>query len=122
MKIEASHEFHNQEFSEEWANKFTPTPERIRLFKTILKNISTKKQNSISILELGIGPGFLAEYLLNKLNNVTYEGLDFSLAMLKIAAKRTAKFKDLISFTKADLINENWTDKLKENPTIVVST
>ncbi|MBT8301159.1 MAG: hypothetical protein KJO63_07505, partial [Maribacter sp.] len=42
--------------------------------------------------------------------------------MLKIAAKRTAKHKNVVSFTKADLINEPWTDKIKKKPDIVVST
>lgn len=122
MKIEALHEFHREGYSEEWANKFTPTPERLRLFETILKNIPKEKQKSISILELGIGPGFLAEFLLKKLIAVNYEGLDFSQSMLKIAAKRTTQYEDLVSFTKADLISEIWTEKLKKNPNIVVST
>lgn len=122
MKIEALHEFHNDGFSEEWANKFIPTPARLRLFEIILKNITVEKQDSISILELGIGPGFLADYLLKELINVNYEGLDFSESMLKIAAKRTAKHEKIINFTQADLINEIWTDKLKKNPDVVVST
>lgn len=122
MKIEALHEFHNEEFSKEWSKKFIPTPERLKLFDAIYMNVSTNQQKYISILELGIGPGFLAEYLLNKLDNVSYEGLDFSKSMLKIASMRTAKFKEQVSFTKADLLNDNWTDKLKKKPNIVVST
>jgi ubiquinone/menaquinone biosynthesis C-methylase UbiE len=122
MKIEALHEFHDKGFAEEWAKKFTPTPERLRLFETILNNVPKEQNKSISILELGIGPGFLAAYLLKELINVNYEGLDFSQSMLNIAAKRTAKYKNMVRFTKADLINEVWTYKLRKKPDTVVST
>ncbi|MGI9552491.1 MAG: class I SAM-dependent methyltransferase [Aurantibacter sp.] len=122
MKIEALHEFHSERFSKEWADKFKPTSQRISLFETILKNISHKKKESISILELGIGPGFLADYLLKKLVKVDYTGLDFSESMLKIATKRTAKHKTKISLIRADLTNKNWTNKLNGYPDVVVST
>lgn len=122
MKIEALHEFHNERFSEEWANKFTPTPQRLSLFNTIAKNITNEKKEAISILELGIGPGYLADHLLKELVKVDYVGLDFSESMLRIAARRTINTKNKISFIQADLINENWPDKLKKSPDIVVST
>ncbi|NNL01068.1 MAG: class I SAM-dependent methyltransferase [Eudoraea sp.] len=122
MKIEALHKFHDADFSKEWVEKFEPTPPRIKLFETILKQIEKVGRKKTSILELGIGPGFLADYLLKELNTVTYEGLDFSESMLKIAAKRTAKHEKIIKFTQADLINEVWTEKLKKSPDVVVST
>ncbi len=122
MKIQALHEFHDAHFSKEWAEKFKPTPPRIRLFETILKQIEKVGSKTTSILELGIGPGFLADYLLKELINITYEGLDFSESMLKIAAKRTAKHENIIYFTQADLIHDAWTEKLKKNPDVVVST
>jgi len=120
MKIEALHEFHDKTFSEQWANKFTPTKDRLDLFETMMKNIKNEKE--IFILELGIGPGFLAYYLLSNLNQIQYEGLDFSSSMLNIAKERTKEFKNRISFLKADLVNEVWTKKIKQQPDIVVST
>lgn len=122
MKIEAIHKFHDADFSKEWAEKFQPTPPRIKLFETILMQIEKVGCETISILELGIGPGFLADYLLKELTNVTYEGLDYSESMLKIAARRTSKHKSIINFTQADLITEAWPEKLKKSPDIVVST
>ena len=39
MKIEALHEFHDMEFSKDWAERFIPTPDRLDLFETILQRI-----------------------------------------------------------------------------------
>lgn len=122
MKIEALHEFHNMDFAKEWADKFTPTPERIDLFETMLNSINQINENHIHILELGIGPGFLAEFLLSNLENATYQGLDYSIPMLKIAERRLTVFKDRICFTQADLTNPNWIDGMADSPRIVVST
>ena len=122
MKIEALHEFHDADFSKEWAEKFKPTSPRIRLFEMILDEIEKLDSPTISVLELGIGPGFLASYLLERLPQIIYEGLDFSKPMLEIARRRTKKHKGRIDFTRADLINEDWTKKVKRAPGVIVST
>lgn len=121
MKIEALHEFHDAAFSKAWADKFTPTSARIELFETILQRIKRLKETRFHIVELGIGPGFLAEYLLTKLENITYEGLDYSNAMLDLAADRLHKFKDRTTFTQADLTNPDWIEQVK-SPKVIVST
>ncbi len=122
MKIQALHEFHNADFSKEWAEKFKPTTPRIKLFETILKQIEKVGSTTTSVLELGIGPGFLARYLLDRLPQISYEGLDYSNAMLKIAKKKTERHRSRIDFIKADLINEEWGQTIKCTPTIIVST
>ena len=122
MKIEALHEFHDADFSKEWAEKFKPTSPRIRLFETMLNQIGKVDAKEISILELGIGPGFLAGYLLDRLARISYEGLDFSQPMLDIARERTAKHEKRIQFTLGDLINEDWSKKIKKRPHVIVST
>ena len=122
MKIQALHEFHNADFSKEWAEKFKPTAPRIKLFETISGQIEKVGRKTISVLELGIGPGFLAIYLLNRLPQITYEGLDYSKSMLEIAKERTKGFKKRIDFTQVDLINEVWKSKIKRTPEVIVST
>lgn len=122
MKIEALHDFHDADFSQGWADRFVPTPERLRLFQTILQHIEDLETEALSVLELGIGPGYLAGFLLKNLPNITYEGLDFSEAMLEIANKKTAQYSKRIHFTQADLVRDNWTAKLKKAPTVIVST
>ena len=120
MKIEALHEFHNKDFSEQWANKFSPTEARLDLFETISKHIINDKE--YRVLELGIGPGYLANHLLSNHDNIQYEGLDFSESMLEIAKQRNTAFVDRMVFTRADLINEVWINKIINRPNIVVST
>ena len=122
MKIEALHEFHDAQFSQGWADKFKPTPPKLALFETILQEIKKVAQGTISVLELGIGPGYLADYILQRHATIQYEGLDFSTPMLQIAKTRTSAFKDNISFTQADLMKEQWPLKVKKQPQAIVST
>ena len=116
------HEFHDADFSKEWAEKFKPTSPRIKLFETILNQIEKVDAEEIFILELGIGPGFLAGYLLERLPQISYEGLDFSQPMLDIAEQRTKQHKKRIQFTRADLIHEDWNKKIERRPHVIVST
>ena len=64
MKIEKLHEFHDPEFSQAWSDKFKPSPPRLELFDTILAEIKNISFPKIRVLELGIGPGYLAAHLL----------------------------------------------------------
>lgn len=122
MKIEALHEFHDLEFSKGWAERFTPTPDRLALFETILQRIREIGGDNCHVLELGVGPGYLADYLLSRLPDISYEGLDFSAAMLQIAENRLSQYAGRVVFTRADLTKDNWTDKISQAPKAVVST
>ncbi len=122
MKIQALHDFHNAAFSKEWAEKFTPTAPRIKLFETILRQIAGAGHSEASVLELGIGPGFLSGYLLDRLPQLSYLGLDYAVAMLEIAGKRTAAHKERIDFIQADLIKEAWGKKIIKTPDVIVTT
>ena len=122
MKIEALHEFHDMEFSQGWAERFIPTPDRLALFETILQRIREIGGENCHVLELGIGPGYLADYILSRLPNISYEGLDFSNAMLNIASKRLEKYGNRVVYTQADLTNTSWTERISQAPKAVVST
>jgi len=122
MKIEALHEFHDMEFSKGWAERFIPTPDRLALFETILQRIREIGGEHCHVLELGVGPGYLADYLLSRLPDISYEGLDFSAAMLKIAENRLLNYPNRVVFTQADLTKEDWTTKISQAPKAVVST
>lgn len=122
MKIEALHNFHEKKYSEEWSNKFNPTVERLALFQMIMENIDSATNHQLSILELGIGPGYLAKYILSKYKEVTYEGLDFSKAMLEIAMHRLKSAESNLIFTKADLTDDTWKSTIKSTPQYIIST
>ncbi len=120
--VGAEHEFHDTQFVRGWADRFMPSPERIQLFNTIIDSLANRSNASAHIVELGIGPAYLAEQLLKKLPNVTYEGVDFSKPMLDIAAERLAAYPSRVTFTQADLMGEDWGTKVTRPVEAIVST
>jgi len=122
MKIEALHDFKNTEYAQQWAQQFTPTPERMRLFQTIAQNLPDGSSKDITVLELGVGPGFLADYLLSAKTISQYGALDFAPAMLELSRQRTIEHQVDLHFIQADLINESWKPKIPFTPQAVVST
>ncbi len=122
--IGAEHEFHDPQFVQDWADRFTPSPERIQLFDTIIESVANHSNTTapIRIVELGIGPAYLAERLLAKLPNAIYQGIDFSTPMLGIAAARLTAYKSRVTYTQADLVSEAWGSKVKRPVDAIVST
>ncbi len=121
MKIEALHDFHNEQYAEEWAKKFTPTPERLRLFKTLTENLPTESEGLV-VLELGVGPGYLADHLLFYASIDQYLAVDFASAMLAITSRRTQHHNTNMHLIQGDLINEDWAAKIPVIPNAIVTT
>ena len=65
--VGATHQFHEADYAEDWARRFTPTRERLHLFETILQQLGSAIPAEGHVVELGIGPAYLAEYLLTRL-------------------------------------------------------
>jgi len=120
--VGADHEFHDSAFVQGWADRFVPTPERLRLFDTIIARLADGPLPARHIVELGIGPGYLAQRLLQALPDVTYEGVDFSEPMLEIAARRLRAHAGRIRYTRADLLHEDWPGRIQGAAGAVVST
>jgi len=120
MKIQALHEFHDPSYAEAWSNKWLPTKHRLSLFASILDEIRMLN-DPIHVLELGVGPGYLAEFLLKRLPGITYEGVDFSAPMLEIAANRIKEHQERSSFTRADITRRYWYEEIR-HPDVVVTT
>ncbi len=72
------------------------------------------------ILELGSGPGFLAQRLLTQIPDAQYVALDFSSAMHVLAGERLAAFGDRVTFAERSFKTETWTEGLP-SPDIVVT-
>lgn len=120
--VGAQHEFHNTQFVRDWADRFVPSPERLQLFDTIIDSLAHRLPGAAHIVELGIGPAYLAERILQKLPHVTYEGVDFSKPMLDIAAERLAPYTSRVTFTQADLVGEDWGANVVHPVGAIVST
>lgn len=120
--VGVQHQFHDNECALDWANRFVPTPERLQLFDTIIRQIRDTPLPASHIVELGLGPGYLAERLLQHIPQITYEGLDFSTPMLELAAARLAAHRSRLRFTQADLMGEDWGAKISRPVGAIIST
>ncbi|MEN3376395.1 MAG: hypothetical protein V7604_1750, partial [Hyphomicrobiales bacterium] len=76
--VGAQHEFHDAGFVRGWADRFVPTPERLALFDMIADQIRRPSIPNAHVVELGIGPGYMARHILERNPVVSYEGVDFS--------------------------------------------
>ena len=106
--IGAHHEFHDEEFVAGWAERFVPTPERLELFNVILSQLKSRVPPNSCVVELGIGPGYLADHLLSRMPEIHYYGVDFSSPMLGIARKRLRSHSTRVTYIQADLIKDHW--------------
>lgn len=120
--VGADHEFHSKEFALGWADRFEPTPERLRLFKLITSQLKQAIPSDGNIVELGIGPGYLANYLLERAPRASYCGIDFSLPMLEIAQERLQGFSSRVTYMQADLVEEAWEKKIAKPVHAIIST
>ena len=64
------------------------------------------------VLELGSGPGFLAEHLLRSNATLRYTALDFSAAMHEQAAQRLGELAGRVQFVERNFREAGWTDGL----------
>jgi SAM-dependent methyltransferase len=64
------------------------------------------------VLELGSGPGFLADHLLRALPNLRYVALDFSPAMHQLAAERLGERAARVAFVERSFREPDWSDGL----------
>ena len=120
--IGARHEFHDARYAQDWAARFDPNPERLQLFDLIISQLQSRSLPVRHILELGIGPGYLASRLLDAITNVTYEGIDFSQPMLDLAAVRLRNFGDRVRFTQAHLVEDYWERSMSRPVGAILST
>ena len=122
MKIEAIHDFHDEEYSREWAEKFDPTEARLEMFTDIGNEIEKLNRPEARVLELGIGPGYLAKYLLDRFPTIQYYGLDFSKPMLNIATQRVMAHFNRFAPIQVDLVKDDFEKFLNEPVDAIVTT
>ena len=106
--VGADHEFHDPAYAADWGARFERTPGRLALFDLMLAELRSRIPPTGRILELGIGPGHLAAYLLDALPAVRYRGIDFSRPMLAIAARRLRSHAGRVAFSQTDLVADPW--------------
>src|SRR5436305_7090294 len=120
--VGAQHEFHDADFVRGWANRFAPTKERVELFDMILDQISQPSRPNTHVVELGIGPGYMARHILERNPVVSYEGVDFSTAFFAIAKETIGDLMHRVTLTRADLTDQKWPKRLSKTPGAIIST
>jgi SAM-dependent methyltransferase len=120
--VGAQHEFHDAAFVHGWADRFVPTPPRIALFDLILEHISALNHPSVHVVELGLGPGYMARHILERNSAISFEGLDFSEVFFDVARKTIGAYMPRVKLTKADLMDQTWPCCLSKQPAAIIST
>ena len=120
--IGAHHDFHDEEFVAGWADRFVPTPERLELFNIIFSELKSRIPPNRCVVELGIGPGYLADYLLRVMPEIQYYGVDFSSPMLDIARQRLTPHLARVTYVQADLVKDDWWTNIPTPVDTIVST
>jgi len=82
-------------------------PYRSEVFDRIALELRVLKPRA-SVLELGSGPGYLAEFLLGAVPVGTYTLLDFSDAMQDLARRRIARHASTCIHVSADFSRPGW--------------
>jgi len=72
-------------------------PFREEFFEAITNELRRQREAELTVLELGSGPGFLAEHILSKLPSVKMCLLDFSPAMHSLARRRLDTYADRVT-------------------------
>ncbi|MGC3979962.1 MAG: class I SAM-dependent methyltransferase [Steroidobacteraceae bacterium] len=93
----------------EWqATAMLKRPWRVEFFERFATEIAASPIPVQRILELGSGPGFLAEHLLRKFPHPSYVALDFSAAMHQLAAERLGPLASRVDFVERSFLDSNW--------------
>ncbi|WOB08232.1 class I SAM-dependent methyltransferase [Piscinibacter gummiphilus] len=89
-------------------------PWRADFFSAFAEMIAAHAGSPCRVLELGSGPGFLAERLLAVRADLDYVALDFSVPMQVMARERLAAHAGRVDFLVRDLRDPQWGDGLGE--------
>ncbi len=106
----------------EWeSTALSKRPWRTDFFAAFAAAIRTAPMPAQSILELGSGPGFLAQHLLTALPAVSYVALDFSPAMHQLAVERLGVLASRVQFLERSFLDADWSHGLGPFEVIVTN-
>lgn len=87
-------------------------PFRAAFFELFATEIKAHTPQIGQVLELGSGPGFLAEHVLSRLPELSYVALDYSPAMNELARKRLRSKVAQVTIVERSFKEANWFDGL----------
>lgn len=106
-------DFHDPVQAKAWEdNTVRGKPWRARFFAAFAQQIHQRFERAVGILELGSGPGHLAEAIFKHCAVARYVALDFSAAMHALARERLESFAPRVEFVTRDFRDAGWSDGL----------
>jgi trans-aconitate methyltransferase len=99
----------------------TRWPERTEVIRHISDQLRALPFPAPHVMELGLGPGVLAERLLRDMPQLSYTGIDSSELLLTFAQTQLAPFGNRASLIRADLNGEEWLAQLPSEIQAIVS-
>jgi SAM-dependent methyltransferase len=102
--------FHDEAEAAAWADAAArKRPFRPMIFDHFVTVVADSKSPAPRILELGSGPGFLAEHVLDRCPSVArYTLLDFAMPMIRQSQRRLGRHDARTVFVQADFKAESW--------------
>jgi len=102
--------FHDVGEAKAWANAAgLKRPFRPMIFDHFVAAVTASTVAAPRVLELGSGPGFLAEHVLDRCPSIaSYTLLDFSEPMLALSRTRLANHSARTQYTHADFKTDSW--------------
>lgn len=102
-------DFHDLAQARKWeADTVRNRPWRPEFFAAFVSALNATFDRPFSLLELGSGPGHLAEHILSCCDVISYTALDFSPAMHELARARLTKFAGKVDFVLRDFTKPGW--------------
>jgi SAM-dependent methyltransferase len=116
-------DFHDPAVAAAWAEGvMRKRPWRTKIFQHFVAIVNAAPLAQARVLELGSGPGFLAEQLLAHCPNIDhYALLDFSQPMLDQSRRRLADYQERTEFLRADFKSDTWPSLVGAQVDFVVS-
>ena len=102
--------FHDEGEAAAWADAAArKRPFRPQIFDLFAAAIAERGEHPVRVLELGSGPGFLAEHVLDRCGSIArYTLLDFARPMIQLSKERLARHAGRTAFVQADFKSEDW--------------
>lgn len=108
--------------AKEWERTAMLRPFRENFFEAFTTEISTIRKSDIDILELGSGPGFLAQYILSRINGINFTLLDFSEPMHELARQRLSEIKGSdIQYLLRSFKDSDWIDGINKVDVVITN-
>lgn len=114
------HDYFDEEYVREWEREAnTKRPCRAQFFDAFVRELSAL--DNPKVLDLGSGPGFLAEQILKRCDVASYHLFDFSPFMIEMSRVRLAPFSDRAVFHQGSFTDEGWWQSLPAPFNAIVS-